>query len=66
MNWHSVGEFLHMGGYGVYVWGSFGMCALVLAAEVVGLRARRRHLRRLSLDQAGEADDIEHGTIHEA
>ena len=33
MNWNSLGEFLAMGGYGLYVWGSFGMCALVLAAE---------------------------------
>ena len=39
LNWHSVGEFLHMGGYGLYVWGSFAMCALVLALECRGVAA---------------------------
>jgi len=40
--WNSVGEFLAMGGYGLYVWGSFGFCALALAAESVMLAQRRR------------------------
>ena len=44
MNWHSVGEFLHMGGYGLYVWGSFAMCALVIALECRGVAARRREI----------------------
>ena len=35
-----------MNGYGLYVWGSIGMCALVVAAEVLQLRARRRRLHR--------------------
>jgi len=63
VNWSSLAEFAHMGGYGLYVWGSFGMCALVLAAETWGLRSRRRNLRQLPLD---EADDLEHRPIHEA
>jgi len=46
MNWHGMGDFLAMGGYGLYVWGSFGMTALAIAFEVVQVRARRRHLRR--------------------
>jgi heme exporter protein D len=41
MNWNSVGDFLAMGGYGLYVWGSFGMVAATLVAEVVLLKARR-------------------------
>ncbi|MEJ8851032.1 heme exporter protein CcmD [Variovorax rhizosphaerae] len=45
MNWQSVGDFVAMGGYGLYVWGSFGMAALALAFEVAQVRARRRHLR---------------------
>jgi heme exporter protein D len=40
--WMSVGEFLAMGGYGLYVWGSFGLCALALAIEAVLLAQRRR------------------------
>ena len=39
-------EFLAMGGYGLYVWGSLGMCALVFAGEMLSLRARRIALHR--------------------
>ncbi len=35
-------EFFAMGGYGFYVWGSYGITALVLIAELLALRARRR------------------------
>jgi len=37
-----VGEFLAMGGYGWYVWMSYGACAVAGVAEVVALRARHR------------------------
>lgn len=46
MNWGSTDAFFAMGGYGLYVWGAFGMTALVVAAELLQLRARRRALRR--------------------
>lgn len=42
--WGSVADFLAMGGYGLYVWGSFGVCALALAAELLALRAHRKRL----------------------
>ncbi len=42
--WSSVSDFLAMGGYGLYVWGSFAMTAIVLAAELWSLRLRRRAL----------------------
>ncbi|RYY94627.1 MAG: heme exporter protein CcmD [Comamonadaceae bacterium] len=45
MNWGSIDNFLAMGGYGLYVWGAFGMTALVVAAEIAQLRLRRRALR---------------------
>ena len=59
MNWHSVSEFFAMGGYALYVWGSFGACALVLALEplLVGkrhgevLRSLRRQLAAERLDK---------------
>ena len=41
----SWSEFLAMGGYGLYVWGSFGMWVAVLVLEVVLLAARRRALK---------------------
>lgn len=37
-------DWLVMGGYGLYVWGSVGMCAAVIVIEVLSLRARRRAL----------------------
>ena len=50
MNWGSAGEFFAMGGYGLYVWGSFGVTATALLIEVVLVRqlfsAVRRSLRR--------------------
>ncbi|WP_365851591.1 heme exporter protein CcmD [Comamonas sp.] len=42
--WHSWSEFIHMGGYGGYVWGSLGIMALVMVAEVWQIRTRRRRL----------------------
>jgi heme exporter protein D len=42
MNWNSASEFFAMGGYGLYVWGSFGVCAVALAAEWVLVRQRSR------------------------
>jgi heme exporter protein D len=41
MNWGSSEAFFHMGGYGLYVWGSYGVTALVMALEP-WLAARRR------------------------
>jgi heme exporter protein D len=35
-------EFLAMGGYGFYVWSAYGGTALVVLAELLALRARRR------------------------
>lgn len=36
-------DYLAMNGYGFYVWGSYGVTALVLLIEVLALHARRRH-----------------------
>ncbi len=40
----SMGSFFAMGGYGLYVWGSLGMCAVAMAIELLMLRTRQRHL----------------------
>lgn len=42
MNWNSPAEFFAMGGYGLYVWGSFGVCALALALEPLLVRLRHK------------------------
>ena len=41
MSWGSASEFFAMGGYGLYVWGSYGVAALCMLAEP--MLARRRH-----------------------
>jgi heme exporter protein D len=38
--WNSPAEFFAMGGYALYVWSSFGVCALVLLLEPFVIRAR--------------------------
>jgi heme exporter protein D len=43
MNWHSASEFFQMGGYGLYVWGAYGVTALVMVVEP--WLASRRHRR---------------------
>jgi heme exporter protein D len=44
MRWQSWAEFWHMGGYGLYVWGSVGVCALLMLIEVWQARAARRQV----------------------
>ena len=45
MQWGSVAEFFAMGGYGLYVWPSFGVAALVYGGRV--LAVWRRHAAAL-------------------
>lgn len=42
MNWGSWQNFLAMGGYGLYVWGSYAVTLVVLVAEILELIMRRR------------------------
>lgn len=55
MNWNSVSDFLAMGGYGLYVWGSYGVAAIVMMVEP--LLAAHRHRR--ALREATDLDDQE-------
>lgn len=52
MNWNSAAEFWAMGGYGLYVWGSFGVTALCLIAELFSLRLRRKAALAILNDEA--------------
>lgn len=40
----SGSEFFSMGGYGFYVWGSYGVTALLIVAEIVWVIQRRKAL----------------------
>lgn len=51
--WTSASEFFAMGGYGLYVWGSYGVTAIALALEPV-LTARRHQRALAAARQAGE------------
>jgi heme exporter protein D len=42
MSWGSLDNFLAMGGYGLYVWGSYGVTLALLIAEIALLARRRR------------------------
>jgi heme exporter protein D len=42
MNWGSLDAFLAMGGYGFYVWGSYGVTALCICLEIVSLKSRKQ------------------------
>lgn len=46
MYWESLSAFLAMGGYGPFVWGSYGVTALAIAVELFVLLRRQRTLRR--------------------
>ncbi len=41
MNWGSLGEFLAMGGYGFYVWGSYGVAVLCICLEIISLNNQK-------------------------
>lgn len=56
IHWNSVGDFLAMGGYGLYVWGSFGVTALVMAIEpILVVRQRKNTIARLKRQLRADA-----------
>jgi heme exporter protein D len=42
--WTSFSDFLAMGGYGLFVWGSMAACLLVCVVEPILLNLKRRAL----------------------
>jgi heme exporter protein D len=55
MIWNSAADFWAMGGYGFYVWGSFGVTALLMALEVGWVRhQRQRALAQVAAESASE------------
>jgi heme exporter protein D len=58
MNWGSPAEFFAMGGYGLYVWGSFGVCAVLMIVEPIMASQRRKSiLRSLRRERLAESLD---------
>jgi heme exporter protein D len=56
--WNSPAEFFAMGGYALYVWSSFGVCALVFLLEPLAVRVRHKAIvRRLQREVMAEQLD---------
>ena len=53
--WSNFADFLNMWGYGLYVWGSYLVTALVLIIEVLRLRSRNRALRKTLFSEFHES-----------
>ncbi|MSP28689.1 MAG: heme exporter protein CcmD [Methylococcales bacterium] len=52
MTFNSFAEFLAMGGYAFYVWGSYGLTLIVLLANIIiPVWQRKQLLRSLALKQ---------------
>ena len=43
MSW---GQFFNMGGYALYIWGSYGLALIAIAIEILFLVNRKRTLRK--------------------
>lgn len=58
MNW---ARFFSMGGYALYVWGSYAAALIVMVGEVLFLRRRKKSLaaRLGELNQSGAGDTYE-------
>jgi heme exporter protein D len=56
MHWNSVSDFFAMGGYGFYVWWSFGLTAAALLAEMWLVRRRHAQLIRRLADSEPFSD----------
>ncbi len=60
--WNSPDEFFAMGGYAIYVWCSFGICALVFLIEPLAVRARHKAIvRRIQREVMAEQFDQKDG-----
>jgi heme exporter protein D len=46
MHWNSFSDFIHMGGYGLYVWGSYGLTLLAMLIEPLLVRQRLKRAMR--------------------
>lgn len=60
MNWSSLADFLDMGGYALYVWGSYAMVAGALVWELVLLYHRQQGAR-----DTVRQHRLIHGTPHD-
>jgi len=61
MSWGSAQEFFAMGGYGVYVWGSYALASACIVLELWFLRQRRRTVEQ-TLSRRGGRGVLDHSS----
>ena len=54
MSWGSLNDFFAMGGYALYVWGSYAVTAGLIAVEIIMLIQRKRK----ALERLGAQDGL--------
>lgn len=54
MQWHSLSEFLAMDGYGLYIWGAYGLTLVCMLIEPAMALARRRQAWRAAVQSQEE------------
>lgn len=56
IHWNSFSDFVAMGGYGGYVWGSFGVTALIMFIEpLLTIRNQKATIARLKRQMRAES-----------
>ena len=60
MDWS---KFFSMGGYALYVWGSYGVTFVLLAGEVLMLLKRKRNLAKREAPQPVGSDSRLNGSL---
>ncbi len=59
MSYANLSEFINMGGYGAYVWSSFGLCAFAMLMECLTLRRQSRSTLARLHDEMHHADQYD-------
>jgi heme exporter protein D len=54
--WSSFSEFIQMGGYALFVWGSYLVTIFVLIIEIALLRSRNKALRKTLISEIRESE----------
>jgi len=54
--WSSFSDFIQMGGYALFVWGSYLVTIFVLIIEIALLRSRNKALRKTLISEISESE----------
>ena len=54
--WSSFSDFIQMGGYALFVWGSYLVTILALVIEIALLRSRNKALQKTLISEIRESE----------